>query len=61
MIKFIKSIMNDIDSVFDRDPAARNRLEVFLLYPHIKAIIAYRISNELYRSKHFFWQEQYLI
>lgn len=54
MIRFIKSIINDIDSVFDRDPAARNRLEVFLLYPHIKAIIAYRISHKLYKKQHFF-------
>lgn len=54
MIKFIKSIISDIDSVFDRDPAARNRLEVFLLYPHIKAIIAYRIANKLYKKEHYF-------
>lgn len=54
MIKFVKSIINDIDSVFDRDPAARNRLEIFLLYPHMKAIIAYRIANKLYKKKHFF-------
>jgi serine O-acetyltransferase len=54
MIRFIKSIINDIDSVFDRDPAARNRLEVFLLYPHIKAIIAYRMAHKLYIKKRFF-------
>jgi len=54
MIRFIKSIIEDIDSVFERDPAARNRLEVFLLYPHIKALIAYRISHNLYAKKRFF-------
>lgn len=54
MIKFIKSIIEDIDSVFDRDPAARNRIEVFLLYPHIKALIAYKISHKLYMRKRFF-------
>jgi serine O-acetyltransferase len=54
VIKFIKSIIEDIDSVFDRDPAARNRLEVFLLYPHIKALIAYKISHSLYMKKRFF-------
>lgn len=54
MIKFIKSIIEDIDSVFDRDPAARNRLEVFLLYPHIKALITYKISHKLYMKKRFF-------
>ncbi|MDD2494222.1 MAG: serine O-acetyltransferase [Tissierellia bacterium] len=54
MIKFIKSIISDIDSVFDRDPAARSRIEVFLLYPHIKAIISYRIANKLYRKERYF-------
>lgn len=54
MVKFVKSIIDDIDSVFDRDPAARNRLEIFLLYPHIKALIAYKISHSLYMKKRFF-------
>lgn len=54
MIKFIKSIISDIDSVFDRDPAARNRIEVFLLYPHIKAIIYYRIAHKLYNKERYF-------
>ncbi len=51
---FIKSIINDIDSVFDRDPAARNRIEVFLLYPHIKALICYKMSHFFYTKKMFF-------
>lgn len=55
MRKFIKSIIDDIDSVFDRDPAARNRIEVLLLYPHIKALIAYKISHSLYQKKKFFF------
>lgn len=54
MIKFIKLIIEDIDSVFDRDPAARNRMEILLLYPHIKALIAYKISHKLYIKKRFF-------
>lgn len=54
MFKFIKSIIEDIDSVFPRDPAARNRLEIFLLYPHMKAIISYRIAHKLYLKKLYF-------
>ncbi len=54
MIKFINSIIEDIDSVFDRDPAARNRIEVLFLYPHIKALIAYKISHSLYLKEKFF-------
>ena len=54
MIRFIKSIIEDIDSVFDRDPAARNRIEILLLYPHIKALVAYKISHNLYSKKRLF-------
>lgn len=55
MFRFMRSLIEDIDSVFDRDPAARNRIEVLLLYPHIKALIAYRIAHSLYLKKRYFW------
>ncbi|MEK6745880.1 MAG: serine O-acetyltransferase [Pseudomonadota bacterium] len=45
-----KTIMNDIDSVFARDPAARNRFEVLLCYPGVHALIIYRFSNFLWRN-----------
>jgi len=54
MIKFISSIIEDIDSVFGRDPAAKNRMEVLLLYPHTKALIAYKIAHKLYLKKRYF-------
>lgn len=54
LIRFIKSIIEEIDSVFDRDPAARTRMEVLLLYPHIKALIAHRIAHKLYLKKRYF-------
>ncbi|NBO19238.1 MAG: serine acetyltransferase, partial [Proteobacteria bacterium] len=44
-----KRIVNDIDSVLARDPAARSRLEVLLCYPGVHALIIYRISNALWR------------
>ena len=47
-----KRIVNDIDSVFSRDPAARSRLEVVLCYPGVHAIIFYRLSNWLWKN-HF--------
>lgn len=34
-----------------RDPAARSRLEIFLLYPGVHAILYYRLSNWLFRHK----------
>ncbi len=45
-----KRIVNDIDSVFARDPAARSRLEVILCYPGLHAILLHRLSNWLWRN-----------
>lgn len=43
--------MSFLKSIKKRDPAARNCLEILLLYPGVKAIIYYRIANFLYRHK----------
>lgn len=48
--KIVPKIINDIDSVFARDPAARSRLEVVLCYPGVHAVIIYRISHWLWTS-----------
>lgn len=37
-----------------RDPAARSRLEIFLLYPGVHAMIFHRVSHWLYRHRLFF-------
>ena len=37
-----------------RDPAARSRLEIFLLYPGVHAVIYHRIAHWLYRHRLFF-------
>ena len=37
-----------------RDPADRSKLEIFLLYPGVHAIIFHRVSHWLYRHKLFF-------
>ena len=44
----------DLNKVMENDPAARSKIEVFLLYPTIHALIAYRISHYLYINKLFF-------
>lgn len=44
----------DLKNAMKNDPAARNSIEVFLLYPFIHAIIHYRISHLLYKRKLFF-------
>ena len=45
-----KRIVNEIDSVFARDPAARSRLEIILCYPGVHAIIFYRLSHWLWKK-----------
>ncbi|MEW8339725.1 MAG: serine O-acetyltransferase [Candidatus Thiodiazotropha taylori] len=39
----------DIRCVFDRDPAARTRLEIITTYPGVHAIMLYRMANRLWR------------
>lgn len=41
--------LEDIDCVFDRDPAARSRLEVLTTYPGVHAILWHRLANKLWR------------
>lgn len=47
----MKIIKSDIQAAVDRDPAARNKLEVILTYPGIRAIIWHRVSHFFYRHK----------
>jgi serine O-acetyltransferase len=42
------TIRNDIQSVFDRDPAARTWLEVLLCYPGLHAIWGHRLTHWLW-------------
>mgnify|MGYP000998558802 CR=1 FL=1 len=45
-----KTIHDDIQSVLDRDPAARNVMEVLVCYPGLHAIWTHRISHRLWKS-----------
>jgi serine O-acetyltransferase len=38
-----------LSSIVRRDPAARNRLEVFLCYPGVHAVFAHRVNHLLYK------------
>lgn len=49
-----KTLKYDIDNVIKNDPAARNPLEVLLLYPSIHSIINHRIAHFFYKGKMFF-------
>ena len=45
-----KTIREDIQSVLDRDPAARNAVEVMLCYPGLHAIWIHRLSHKLWKA-----------
>ena len=44
-----KTIKEDLDNAILRDPAARNKFEVFLTYPGVHAIWNYRIAHKLWK------------
>jgi serine O-acetyltransferase len=46
-----KSIREEIESIKDRDPAARSTLEIILCYPGLQALWAHRTA-------HFLWQHR---
>ena len=43
------TVREDIQSVFDRDPAARNSFEVLLNYPGLHAVLMHRMSHRLWQ------------
>ena len=47
-------LKEDIQAIKDRDPAARSSLEIFLLYPGLKAIRMYRRAQKAVLKGHFF-------
>ncbi|MDH5189123.1 MAG: serine O-acetyltransferase [Rhodospirillaceae bacterium] len=46
-----RHLQEDLSSFMARDPAARSKLEVALLYPGFHAVIFYRIANALWRNE----------
>ena len=45
------SLIYDIKSILERDPAARNGLEVLLLYPGVHAVIWHRVAHFFYKIR----------
>ena len=50
LFKLFQEIDEDIQAVLERDPAAKNRLEVLLCYPGIHSIISHRLAHLLYNK-----------
>lgn len=50
----LRTLREDIQTVFARDPAARSVLEVISCYPGLHAIWLHRIAHSLWRHRFFF-------
>jgi serine O-acetyltransferase len=48
-VGFFSTIREDIQSVFDRDPAARSMVEVLLCYPGLHAVWAHHVNHWLWK------------
>ena len=53
-MKILKELYEDAKNIMYKDPAARNILEVIILYQGFHALVFYRISHFLYKHKLFF-------
>ncbi|QUH19853.1 serine O-acetyltransferase [Alkaliphilus sp. B6464] len=49
MLRFVRMIKDDVDAIFERDPAAKSLIEVLLCYPGLHAVMFHRISHGLYK------------
>ena len=49
-----QEVRETVETVQERDPAARSTTEVLLLYSGVHAIMAHRVSHKLYEKRHYF-------
>lgn len=54
MFRVLKDINHNLNRSRENDPAAHSKLEVLLLYPHIKALAFHRVSHFLYKHHLYF-------
>jgi len=54
VIVFSAIVINDVRHIMGRDPAARNPVEIFLLYSGLHAVANHRIAHVFYRCHLFF-------
>ena len=49
----MKTILEEIKTIKEKDPAARNTFEIILTYPGLHAILIHRLAHLLYNNKFF--------
>lgn len=53
-MKLVRNLILNLNNIMEKDCAARNKIEVFLLYPSVHAVISHRIAHKLYEMKMYF-------
>lgn len=48
-----KTFREEARNVLEKDPAAKNMIEVILCYPGLHAVLFYRLTHKLYKAKWF--------
>lgn len=43
-------LLTDLRTIYDRDPAARNWLEILFCYPGLQALVLHRLAHRLYKT-----------
>ena len=54
MVRKLQKIREDIQSIRERDPAARGTIEILMTYSGLHAVWMYRIAHMFYKKKLFF-------
>jgi serine O-acetyltransferase len=49
-----KELNELLEAYKERDPAARSKISIFLLYPGVRAMIDHRVAHWFYKHKHFY-------
>lgn len=52
-MSLLATLKDDLDAAYERDPAARSRLEIVLLYPGLHALWVYRVAHGLWVRRLF--------
>jgi len=50
----LRNLRKEIDSIFERDPAARSVLEVIFCYPGLHAVLFYRVAHWCWAKRMYF-------
>lgn len=59
LLQIWRRLREDVDCVFERDPAARNAWEVVTAYPGVHAVWLHRLSHCLWRRR-CYWMARFL-